>query len=312
MSVICDNALDDRRDVEEFVYRVRQQYMQDRVVFIHGLVMQRLVRHLGASASALKELEQLGDDLDADPTLPFRRSRNGRLISDDSTCRTYRGLHQPFVLTHSEDFIRHDSGCVREFSPHSEEFYRNTVVRALTAFKMSVISGIAVQPRPDQNYASAKSVSTVFHLRTITDEKIRGEPALEGVHTDGVDHTMVTFLGGRNMSSDSAITRIHERSVPSGLPWREVSTSDIKASFQHCVLLDTLILADHEFKHSVTAVEASHVGAPAVRDVLIYFTRKPKTPEHISSKYDSTSVALADETFCAWKEIHNAAKRVKS
>ncbi|OLL27553.1 hypothetical protein BTH42_32515 [Burkholderia sp. SRS-W-2-2016] len=49
-------------------------------------------------------------------------------------------------------------------------------------------------------------VSAVFNLRTVTTPDLLGEPALEGVHSDGVEHTMTTLLGHANMSPDSAET----------------------------------------------------------------------------------------------------------
>ncbi|EOV4647841.1 2OG-Fe dioxygenase family protein [Vibrio parahaemolyticus] len=58
-----------------------------------------------------------------------------------------------------------------------------------------VCHDVATAPRKYLNYDSPNWVSTVFHLRTVTSPSLVGEPALEGVHTDGVDHTMTTLLG---------------------------------------------------------------------------------------------------------------------
>nr|WP_212995109.1 2OG-Fe dioxygenase family protein [Elizabethkingia argenteiflava] len=57
-----------------------------------------------------------------------------------------------------------------------------------------MIEGVTSKERPFLDYQSEKWISTVFNLRTITTPILIGEPALEGVHTDGVDHTMTILL----------------------------------------------------------------------------------------------------------------------
>ena len=61
----------------------------------------------------------------------------------------------------------------------------------------------AVAQRPKLDYGNASWISTLFSIRTTTTPGLLGEPALEGVHSDGVDHTMTTFLGSANMNSPS-------------------------------------------------------------------------------------------------------------
>lgn len=51
--------------------------------------------------------------------------------------------------------------------------------------------------------------------------------------------------------------------------------------------MDTLLFADAERKHSLTAVERKDLSRSATRDMLIFFTRKPIVKGHVSYKYDS-------------------------
>ncbi|TOO22426.1 2OG-Fe dioxygenase family protein, partial [Vibrio parahaemolyticus] len=132
------------------------------------------------------------------------------------------------------------------------------------------------------NYDSPNWVSTVFHLRTVTSPSLVGEPALEGVHTDGVDHTMTTLLGHKNMTDHSAKTFIHHMKEKNALKWHEADPTFILDEKQHLNFLDTLLICDNERKHSLTAVEASNPAKDATRDMLIFFTRKPALEGHVS------------------------------
>ncbi|VAW39589.1 hypothetical protein MNBD_GAMMA01-2253 [hydrothermal vent metagenome] len=55
------------------------RYAKIRLTFIEGTVMVKILRYFGASDDDLKLLENSGSNLLNDPTLPFRKSRNGRL-----------------------------------------------------------------------------------------------------------------------------------------------------------------------------------------------------------------------------------------
>jgi hypothetical protein len=72
-----------------------------------------------------------------------------------------------------------------------------------------------------------------------------------------------------------------------GVPWDAVDPALRLGKSQHRRFLDTLLIVDHERKHSVSAVEARDKGRPATRDMLVFFTRKPCLPGHVSADYDS-------------------------
>jgi len=51
--------------------------------------------------------------------------------------------------------------------------------------------------------------------------------------------------------------------------------------------LDTLMIVDHERKHSLSPVHAIDENKEATRDMLIFFTRKPVDKTHVSGSIDS-------------------------
>lgn len=272
------------------IRELRQQYLKDRYIFIPGAEVKDLVFSLGATPGDLAELQRDSGQLEVDPTLTFRRSRNGRYCFVPWKREIYRTVQQPFVLSAKEDFVRHDSGEIREFAGISSKTQGNPVFQMLLAINALIVEGSEVKQRPDVDYTSPKWITTAFHLRTITTPEILGEPALEGVHQDGVDHTMTIFLGSENMTSESAITHLHSNQEVSGTQWQDQNPEHILGKVQHRDILDTLIVVDHERKHSVSSVMPADPARSATRDMLILFTRKPFDKGHMASAYDSDEV----------------------
>lgn len=271
----------------EEVARLKREYVGRRAVFLKGAQLIPLLRAFGATDADLDALRQVSDGLPKDPTLPFRRSRNGRFRYDEDGALVRRLEFQPFVLSAEEDFVRHDSGRIRRFEEIRTDLTGNSVLAALMIFKYLMFSNVEVVRRPKLDYGCREWISTVFHLRTITTPELLGQPALEGVHSDGVDHTMTTFIGGDNMTDDSAITYLHDMRERNGTPWAKVDQELVVGSCRHSDFLDTLLVADHERKHSLSVVAARDGRRNATRDMLIFFTRRPALDNHVSYSYDS-------------------------
>lgn len=267
--------------------KLRERYLENRFIFVPHDEMENLLRGLGATDSDFAQLQLVSDHLYSDPTLPFRKSRNCRFCIDFDTNSIRRLEFQPFALSAEEDFKRYDSDTVRVFDEVQDELQLNVAFQGLMLFKALVINGIPTKPRPKMDYSGNKWVCTLFSVRTITNSQIRGEPALEGVHTDGVDHTMTTYLGSKNMTPDSAVTLLHEYAETTGIAFQETSPKHIYARAQHRRFLDTLVVVDAEFKHSLSPVYAVDEAKEATRDMLVFFTRKPVTGDHISAGIDS-------------------------
>lgn len=274
-------------DAMRRIMDIRQTYVKERAVFVKGENMIPLLKALGAREQDLAGIQTVSERLWDDPTLPFRKSRNGRFCLDWDTQSLRRLEFQPFALSVEEDFKRHDSGQVRVFDEIENDLQLNSVFQALLAFKSIVIHGVTHLHRPKLDYSINKWVSTVFNLRTVTTPNMLGEPALEGVHTDGVDHTMTTFLGANNMAPNSAATFMHDMSEQTGSHLSKTEPELIRSRIQHKSLLDTLMIVDNERKHSISPVHAIDPTKEATRDMLIFFTRKPVEKTHISGAIDS-------------------------
>ncbi|MBF4617845.1 2OG-Fe dioxygenase family protein [Clavibacter sp. VKM Ac-2873] len=278
----------DRQNAIDELVALRGEYLRDRAIFVPGGRLIPILRALGAQESDFAALRQTSEGLVGDPTLPFRRTRNGRFAFDLANSRIKRLEPQPFVLSAAEDFIRHDSGKPRVFDPIGLELQDNTVMQALLRFKCLIVRDTRVEPRPHFDYDHDLWICTLFNIRTVTVPRLRGEPSLEGVHSDGVDHTMTTFLGSENITTASGVTYMHDMTETTGIPWEQADPQRVRGSVRHQEFLDTLVLVDHERKHSVSSVYAEDPDAVAKRDMLIFFTRKPVVAGHVSKPFDST------------------------
>lgn len=275
-----DSAVSDIMDV-------RAEYIRARWTFVDGARMVALLSSLGATDEDFERLKLVSDRLESDPTLPFRKTRNGRICLDPKARRGYRLESQPFILSREEDFVRHDSEELRSFDEVQDDLQLNTALQAMLVFKLLVVHGVDIARRPRLDYGRAEWICTLFSIRTVTATGLLGEPALEGVHSDGVDHTMTTFLSSRNMTAESAETFLHDMREVNGSRWHETDPGLVRGRAQHRDFLDTLLIVDHEYKHSVSPVYPIDDTDSAVRDMLIFFTRKPAEAGHVSFRYDS-------------------------
>ncbi|KAL5349633.1 hypothetical protein ACLOAV_004663 [Pseudogymnoascus australis] len=269
------------------IMEIRSKYVRDRFVFTEGAEMIPLLRALGAADEDFSKLKKVSDLLEEDPTLPFRKSTSGRFSFDPDTETVRRLERQSFSLSVEEDFKRYDSGKIRYFDEIADELHFNTAFQALLVFKAALIHGIQTTHRPMLAYEKNSWVCTMFNLRTITTPNMVGEPALEGVHTDGVDHTLTTFLGSNNMGGNSGVSFLHELAEETGTKVDDTKTLLLRGRAHHRHFLDTLVIVDHDLKHSISPVYAVDPTREATRDMFILFTRKPANPEHISGSIDS-------------------------
>jgi len=269
------------------IAEIRSAYVRDRFAFVPGATVVRIVRALGATDEDLSRLGTVSDALESDPTLPFRKTRTGRFGFDPVAMEVRRLEFQPFMLSTEDDFVRHDAGKVRIFDEIRDDLQQNTALQALFVLKFMVFDGMRVEHRPRLDYDSDRWVCTLLNVRTTTTRDLVGEPALEGVHSDGVDHTMTTYLGSANMTEDSAVTFLHEMDEKNGTRWHDTDPALVRARAQHREFLDTCLIVDHELKHSVSTLNAADPDRPATRDLLAFLTRRPVSASHHSRDFDS-------------------------
>ncbi|GIJ29213.1 hypothetical protein Vqi01_43750 [Micromonospora qiuiae] len=269
------------------IAQIKERYVRDRAAFVRGEHLIRILSAFGSTPESVAAFQRVTEGLPPDPTLAFRKARNGRFCLDVAAGRAYRTEFQPFVLTADEDFVRHDSGKVRHFAEINDETQQNPTFQALLIFKMLVVNDVEIVHRPGLDYDADRWICTAFHTRTITTQELTGEPALEGVHSDGVDHTMTILLGSENMSEESAVTQIHDMREKNATRWSDVNPELAIGRWQHRHFLDSILIVDHERKHSVSTIEQRDVSVPARRDMLVLFTRRAAVEGHVSYAYDS-------------------------
>ncbi|TID26356.1 gb [Venturia nashicola] len=270
----------------------RNAFVKQRYIFLPGVELIRILSGLGARHRDIKMLQNACSNLPKDPTLPFRRSQMSRFLFDQSSPETpvlRRGEHQPWILSGAEDFVRHDSGKVRHFDEAPETLQNNTAFQALLAFKFFMMQGTGTNfaHRSKLDYGANTDICTAVPIRTTTTPELIGEPALEGVHADGVDFTMTTFIKGSNMTETSAQTLLHTNEQKNATAHHNTLPKHHVAKYQHRNFLDTLLFLDHELKHSLSPVEPADGTKDSHRDMIVFVTRKPCLEGDIRYNHDS-------------------------
>ncbi|MCK9782378.1 2OG-Fe dioxygenase family protein [Proteus vulgaris] len=269
------------------ISEIKNEYKNNKYVFIPQNVVIDLIKHLGAEEKDINTLMEYGDYLAQDPTLSFRHSRTGRYLFDHDIKTISRLEYQPFVLTEEDGFIREDSGAQRHFRAIDDRWQSNTAYQALLKLKMLLIQGNTFTPRHLTDQNSPKSISTVFHLRLIAQPDSLSELSIEGVHKDGVDHTMIVMMNKNNVKDKTGTLRVHSPNEPIGTPWQKIAPENVLYEHDNAQYLDILLIADNELNHSGTPIFTHDNKNQAYQDFIVLLSRYPTVDSHPSHKFDS-------------------------
>ncbi|MBG3081852.1 2OG-Fe dioxygenase family protein [Proteus mirabilis] len=269
------------------INEIKKEYKNNKYVFIPQNVVIDLIKQLGAEEKDINTLIEYGDYLAQDPTLSFRHSRTGRYLFDNDIETISRLEYQPFVLTEEDGFIREDSGAQRHFRALDDRWQSNTAYQALLKLKMLLIQGNTFTPRHLTDQQSPKSISTVFHLRLIAQPDSLSELSIEGVHKDGVDHTMIVTMNKHNVKDNTGALRVHSPQEAIGTPWQEINPENVLYEHNNAQYLDVLLIADNELNHSGTPIFTHDNKNQAYQDFMVLLSRYPTVDAHPSHKFDS-------------------------
>ncbi|MBG2915579.1 MULTISPECIES: 2OG-Fe dioxygenase family protein [Proteus] len=269
------------------ISEIRKEYKNNKYVFIPQNIVIDLIKQLGAEEKDINTLMEYGDYLAQDPTLSFRHSRTGRYLFDNDIETISRLEYQPFVLTEEDGFIREDSGAQRHFRALDDRWQSNTAYQALLKLKMLLIQGNTFTPRHLTDQNSPKSISTVFHLRLIAQPDSLSELSIEGVHKDGVDHTMIVMMNKNNVKDNTGALRVHSPKEAIGTPWQEINPENVLYEHNNAQYLDVLLIADNELNHSGTPIFTHDNKNQAYQDFIVLLSRYPTVDTHPSHKFDS-------------------------
>ncbi|KGA56312.1 2OG-Fe dioxygenase family protein [Proteus vulgaris] len=269
------------------ISEMKKEYKNNKYLFIPQILVIDLIKQLGAEEKDINTLMEYGDYLAQDPTLSFRYSRTGRYLFDNDLETISRLEYQPFVLTEEDGFIRENSGAQRHFRALDDRWQSNTAYQALLKLKMLLIQGNTFTPRHLTDQQSPKSISTVFHLRLIAQPDSLSELSIEGVHKDGVDHTMIVMMNKHNVKDNTGALRVHSPQEAIGTPWQEINPENVLYEHNNAQYLDVLLIADNELNHSGTPIFTHDNKNQAYQDFMVLLSRYPTIDSHPSHKFDS-------------------------
>lgn len=272
------------------ISKIKIEHQQSKYVFIPQSSIINLIKQLGAEDKDIKALIKYGDYLSPDPTLSFRHTRTGRYLFDNDIKTISRLEYQPFVLTEEDGFIREDSGAQRHFRAIDDRWQSNSAYQALLKLKMLLIHGNTFTPRDLTDQLSSKLISTVFHLRLIAQPNSLSELSIEGVHKDGVDHTMIIMMKKKNVKNSSGALRVHSPKEAIGTPWQNINHAHLLYEHNNAQNLDVLLIADNELNHSGTPIFTEDNKNQAYHDFMVLLSRYPTVKAHPSHQFDSINL----------------------
>ncbi|MZI95513.1 hypothetical protein F9817_20245 [Vibrio sp. CAIM 722] len=80
----------------ETIRKIKENYINHRSAFVPGAQLLNILVEFGANPADINEMKDISEQLFNDPTLSFRRSRNGRFCYDLENECCYRTEFQPF------------------------------------------------------------------------------------------------------------------------------------------------------------------------------------------------------------------------
>jgi hypothetical protein len=84
------------------------------------------------------------------------------------------------------------------------------------------------------------------------------------------------------------VTRFHDMREKNTPRWDRTDPASSLGRRQHRHSLDTILIVDHERKHSASTIAARDEERPAWRGMLVLLTRKTRLDGHVPAAYDST------------------------
>jgi hypothetical protein len=276
---------------------LRKQMRRDNYLWIEGSETIQILKHVfGANEEDLNDLENASDNMNHDAHFAYKKRSMNRLSLDMKSGIAHRLTHTAYVLSDDDGLVKEGLTGVHRFYGETQDWVmQNSAFQGLISLKAFLIYGNmdVVPPRPGTDPNRNINVTTNFH-RIITTPTITGTSTPEGVHHDGSEYTMTTYLKSHNVDFEggSAVVSLLNLEQPLGVDAQEVDPKNIIKSIQHRNYLDTLVIIDQALSHVATDMKAKHVAKPANRDIVVITARKmaEKGGNYITAPFEEEEI----------------------
>lgn len=280
-------------------------------------VLEVLVNHLNVSQSDLAQFikhwgnfeSEEGDEdfcpwednrcqgVGYDGWTKFQRCSQGRNIfkkKSDEIADYQRTIleNKAFVINEEDSATAaKTTGLARKWLPFPSWFTTNGVIEAFNAL-MYVLVNLDGEVPHGRNATSKVYDVDVQAVSSVNSEKYsQGEASPEGVHSDGTELLLVTFVGKGNVKPRTARTRIWKNTQPLGKYDNCIlgtpgcingyDPSKLLLDFALSDVFETIILLDRKVKHEVTPTVRLDPKKEARRGVFIMMARRTELGEII-------------------------------
>jgi len=207
-----------------------------------------------------------------------------------------RLTREPYILSAAEGLVGKNTGKHRFFGEVQDWVIKNSAFQGLIRLKAFMMKGNLdiSQPRQgcdsERNFSNTGNFHRVFSLPNMT-----GNPTLEGVHQDGTEFIMTTFIKSQNIDFDSgaASTFLVTNDQPLGTQYYELDQKNLIQTIQMRNYLDSIFFDDQAMSHVLSPIYVKDKEAFGFRDVFVSKSRHlAKKEGHSSSMYDNENSHL--------------------
>ena len=203
---------------------------RNKYAFIPGADFKTILLHLGCSPAELapEHLKETFANLAVNPAMDYKFAEEAAVHITDLTTPPTRLPIQPFILY--EDDMKHPDkieGKPRQYTERPSSYINGAFLRAYARFNF-LLGGDAASCLPEWDADSPAMVVKQWPARTVRRAADGvGEPSPEGVHQDGCEIAMITFVGRDNVMKGTGRNRVWSLDQPLGNHTDEHNTTNL-------------------------------------------------------------------------------------
>jgi len=244
-----------------------------------GPAFQELLKGYGATEEDLRDYPNFWDHLGDDEVYVFRKTTQTRVLYDNEK-GVLRLQRAPFKVPYGENEVLKDQE--RNFPEAGPEFVNSTVTHAIWRLMRQIAKA---KGQKDAQYICGfhqfriiKKAQAAVNARP--DGALEDCPTPEGVHQDGAEIVLITFIGSKNMAPRSGESRIYDLKQPSGVLLTRSNSIEAQKKHrlqEHCMTtpFEAIILDDRNVKHDNKPILPRVDSQDCYRDVLVMWVRQP-------------------------------------
>eukprot|EP00929_Paragymnodinium_shiwhaense_P027577 TRINITY_DN16163_c0_g1_i1.p1 TRINITY_DN16163_c0_g1~~TRINITY_DN16163_c0_g1_i1.p1 ORF type:complete len:862 (-),score=163.81 TRINITY_DN16163_c0_g1_i1:401-2986(-) len=263
--------------VDRWVSHIREK----KYGFIPGSEFEKILVHFGATKDGVDadKMKNVFEGLPPNPAMDYKFAAEACILarSGKDTMEVEKLPVMPFILYES-DMVHPDGiqGKPRKYEELPDKWAKGPFMKAYAKFSRALMDF-----EKDREVCNAEwdDQSTDVVIKQWPNRVVRraadgvGESSPEGVHQDGCEVGMITFVDRANV--ERATNRVWSLKQPLGKYDEKTTNDNLIAEMELTNYLDTFVFMDRSVKHEATPFQPVRKDKDATRDVIVTMARRP-------------------------------------